>query len=613
MCGINGFVSLKNQPVSQTDIEKMNQAINYRGPDDRGIFIDRNVGLGHLRLAILDLSQSGHQPMIYTHQGRTAVITFNGEVYNFFEIRSELEQKGYVFDSQTDTEVLAAAYLEYGTECLSKFNGMFAFVIYDKEESILFGARDRFGKKPLKYYFDGDRFIFSSELKAILTHAIPRQVDGKAIYDFLTLQYVPAPRTGFVHIQKLEQGHYFTLSLKDGRFTKQKYFSLNYIPRYDRSQSEWETYVLEEIDRAVSLRMISDVPIGVFLSGGIDSSAVVASMSQFTDKVKTFSIRFGEKEFDEGVYAQQVSALYQTEHHECRVGPQDLLAHIENLFVHYEEPYADSSQLPTYMLSQYTRKYVTVALSGDGGDENFAGYDKYRVHLALLRYPWLAEALKIFPSRFLSSKINLIKRMGSLSPARRHYNLTNYFDEWLKSRWCMPGYNSSHQGVENIFENKVKEIHAEWINQILWLDFHSYVPDDLNVKTDMASMAHALEVRAPFLDHLFVLRMAEMPSRLKLDFFQGKKILRRALRSRLPRSVLTRQKHGFSVPIDAWFQHELRPYIREQFHDQESFIYTLFRREAIQHMLEEHQSKCGHGKRLWALLALEMWHKAYFS
>ncbi len=611
MCGINGFVSLRGRPIDPGRIEKMNKTISYRGPDDSGVYSDGPVGFGHLRLSILDLSPKGHQPMTYTHKGRTVVITYNGEVYNFLELRMQLQQKGYHFESETDTEVILAAYLEYGTQCVELFNGMFAFVIFDKEKQLLFGARDRFGKKPLKYYLDKEQFIFSSELKAILTHPIPREVDEEAVNEFLTLQYVPAPRTGFRDISKLEHAHYFILSLADGLFAKHRYFSLDYSQKISLSVSEWEDRIRSELTAAVSRRLISDVPVGAFLSGGIDSSAVVACMSKLCDQVKTFTISFKEQGFDESTYARTVADLYHTDHHEFEVGPKDLQSSIEDLIIHYEEPYADSSQLPTYLLSKQTRDYVTVALSGDGGDENFGGYTKHQAFVALRKHPFLVRLLQMTPAGLFPEKVQVVREFANASMTNQYFNLSGFFDEvskrklYARSKHFLLGRDRFAQELKHLSSYAIAD-------QVMWLDFNHYLPDDLNVKMDMASMRHALEVRAPFLDYTFVSLMAQMPPALKISGGQGKKILRSAFAPLLPPGILNRRKHGFSVPLNIWFQGELFPYVSDHLRDKESVIYEFFDYDHIQEFIQRHLKYGRYGKRLWALLALDIWYKAYF-
>ncbi|HEY7055549.1 MAG TPA: asparagine synthase (glutamine-hydrolyzing), partial [Vicinamibacterales bacterium] len=368
MCGINGIVRLDREPVSAAALEAMNTSVCHRGPDDHGVFLHRHVGVGHLRLSVIDLSSNGHQPMCYTHGGRTAVLTYNGEIYNFGELRAELEAKGYRFKSRTDSEVMLAAYLEYGFDCVTRFNGMFAFAIYDVERDILFGARDRFGEKPFKYYVDEHRMIFSSELKAILEVDVPRELDLEAVDDYLTLQYVPHPRTGFRNIHKLPHGHYFVMDVAAKSMRITRYFDLDYSRKLDLPEEQWLDRIDDALHRSVERRLIADVPLGVFLSGGVDSSMIVAAMHRFTKDIRSFSVSFAERAYDESPYARTVAKQYGTTHTEFCVTEADLRAHIDLLVYQFEEPYADNSQLATFLLARLTREHVTVALSGDAGD-----------------------------------------------------------------------------------------------------------------------------------------------------------------------------------------------------------------------------------------------------
>ena len=370
MCGIAGKINLNNKPVNIAEIKKMTDLIAHRGPDDEGQWVEGNVGLGARRLAIIDLTSAGHMPMVYNDR---YVITYNGEIYNFESERYNLQKNGYKFKSNTDTEVIVALYDKYGVDCLKKLRGMFSFAIWDRKNKTLFAARDRLGKKPFKYYIDDNKFIFASELKAI---DVSRKLDYEAMWDYLTYQYVPFPNTGFIGISKLEPAHY--LILKDNKIQIHKYWDIDYTFKNNFTEEEWSEKILHHLDESVKIRLKSDVPLGVFLSGGVDSSAVVASMALQSDKpVKTFSIGFKESSYNETKYAKMVAKKYNTEHNELIIEPSglEILPELVNL---YEEPYADSSALATYYVSKITREYVTVALNGDGGDENFAGYNSYK-------------------------------------------------------------------------------------------------------------------------------------------------------------------------------------------------------------------------------------------
>lgn len=624
MCGINGIVKFNGDEIEREEILSMNKKIKHRGPDDDGLYVDRNVGFGHVRLSILDLSERGHQPMVYEKDGRHAVITFNGEIYNFQEIKSELEARQYVFKSTSDTEVILAAYLEWGEECVKKFNGMFAFVIYDPEKNILFGARDRLGKKPLKYYFGGDKFIFSSELKAILTQKVPREMDLEAINYFLTLQYVPAPRTGFKSINKLPHASLFTLNLKTKKFKVEKYWDLDYSEKFRIPETEIVSILENKLEESVKKRLIADVEVGAFLSGGVDSSAIVAFAARQKQRLKTFTIKFSEERFDESRYAKIVADRYKTDHYEFLVEAKDALNHIENLVEQYEEPYADASQLPTFILAKETSKYVKVALNGDGGDENFGGYDKYQVHLLfrILKYFPLRDRLadimaainKGNKSVLLHKLVSLLKNVN-LPDFARHFNLTNYFDVFLKKDFYKKEYWDYFENSQySSFKDVAGKLSRRGLDNIFYLDFNTYVPDDLMVKVDIATMANGLESRSPLLDYEFVQMCAKIEDKDKLDIFGArKKIFKRMLRKYLSKEVLYRRKKGFSLPIKHWFRNELKGYARDLIFDQSGPALQLMKKEKVSEMFAGHQAGQDHSKRLWMLMVLNLWHKKFFG
>jgi len=612
MCGINGIIRFDGQTVEEELIDVMNKKIVHRGPDDQGVFVENGIGLGHVRLSIIDLSEKGHQPMAYEHKGRWAVITYNGEVYNFKDLRQELESKGYNFNSGTDTEVLLASYMEDGVDCIKKWNGMFAFVIYDPKKQILFGARDRFGQKPFKYYIDDKQFIFSSELKAILENDVKRELDIDAIDEFLTLQYVPAPKTGFKNIFKLPHAHYFRLDLKSKTLEINRYFDMDYSGKLSLSKKAWMNKIEDRLGEALRKRLIADVPLGAFLSGGVDSSAIVAFMSKYTDKIKTFSVSFDEKDFDESQYARIVAEKYKTGHTEFKVDSKDMLRHIEELVVHYEEPYADSSQLPTFILSKLTKQHVTVALSGDAGDENFGGYAKYVIHRWVLLAKWLLWLLKPFQFIIPGKKAKVLLRTLSMSIARRHYNFTNYFDEFSKAELYRDDFKDRLTKRPNTFEDICYGKNLKKLDTVYYTDFNSYIPDDINVKVDMASMFSALEVRSPFLDYELVSLTAKMPYKFKTGFFQGKKIFRKMLRKYLPKNVLYRKKHGFSVPIKHWFRNELKDYIKKTVLDKNGIVLQVMKKEKVEELVKDHSKGHDNAKKLWTLMVLNLWHEKYF-
>lgn len=620
MCGINGVITFGDARVQASDIAKMNARIQHRGPDDTGVFLDGHVGLGQNRLSIIDLSKAGHQPMQYEHGGKAVVITYNGEVYNFVELKAELEQAGHVFRSKTDTEVLAAAYVEWGVECVKRFNGMFAFVIYDKSSHTVFGARDRFGQKPLKYYKDDTRFIVSSELKAILEHQeVPREVDLEAVDDYLTLQYVPSPRTGFKNIFKLPHAHWFTLDVASGNMNVVRYYDVEFVPE-DKTDDQWVDEVRSKLRSAVKRRLVSDVPLGAFLSGGVDSSAVVAMMAKEGIKAKTFSIGFDDPKFDEREYANAVAKMHTTDHKEFVVRPDDMKEWISLLVERYEEPYADSSQLPVYALSKLTREHVTVALTGDAGDENFGGYDKHRRHVFVARWGWLlrlfavtlpaVQFLRRYVRHALLEKMYILVATINMSPARRHYNYRLAFDEFAKKEFYRPELVERLESRNNIFEHKIATKSLSPVDTVLYLDFETYLPDDLNVKTDLASMTHALEVRSPMLDYTFVDMTARIPWQKKTSVLEGKKILKKAVAGELPPGIATRRKKGFSVPLAEWLRGPLKPMAESTILDPDGLAVKLMSEAALRKLLTSHE-RVDVSQKIWTLFMLNLWYKEY--
>lgn len=629
MCGITGKISFSSKNISDQEIETMNDAIKHRGPDDGGSYIspDGKVGLGHRRLSIIDLSPLGHQPMRYMDRYE---IVFNGEIYNFQEKRTALEKEGYTFTSHSDTEVILALYDKYGEKCLDHLRGMFAFAIYDEQENTLFAARDRVGKKPFKYYSDKNVFMFASELKAILTQPeYERKPDYTAIHHYLTLQYVPAPLTGFQGIAKLEPGHSLHIDLKTRKIEKKQYWKLDYSKKLELSEEEWKKRIIEKLEESTKLRMISDVPLGAFLSGGVDSSAIVAMMARnSTQPIKTFSIGFKEEKFNELPYAKMIADRFQTDHTEFIVKPHaiDLLP---MLVRQYEEPFADSSALPTYYVSKLSRDHVTVALNGDGGDENFGGYSRYsafQMSLLFDRFGFLHRSIgtplaKLVASMIKNTFFDRVYRFSrSLSEdyRKRYMDYTSYFtnpqkeglytDEFKQKVW-----------QDNTYDLIAREFNRSGSNnrteQAVYTDFATYLPDDLLVKVDIASMAVALEGRSPFLDHEFLELTAQIPFGLKIKGLDNKKyILKEALRGIIPDEVMFRPKMGFGIPIADWFRNELKDYTREKLLNGRLIKDNLFRKEYIEHILDRHcNTGINFSPHIWALLTLELWFEEYFA
>ncbi|NTW27551.1 MAG: asparagine synthase (glutamine-hydrolyzing) [Candidatus Moranbacteria bacterium] len=629
MCGITGKIYFNNKTVSEQDIDLMNKKIIHRGPDDGGIYLspDQKVGLGHRRLSIIDLSPLGHQPMRYLDRYQ---IVFNGEIYNFQEKREMLKKEGYTFKSHSDTEVILALYDKFREKCLDHLRGMFAFAIYDEKEKTVFCARDRVGKKPFKYYADENVFIFASELKAILTqNEYEKEPDYIAIHHYLTLQYCPAPLTGFKNLKKLEPAHYLLINLRTKEIKKQRYWQLDYSQKLDLTEEQWKTKIMDKLEESVKLRMISDVPIGAFLSGGIDSSAIVALMSKHSEKpIKTFSIGFEEEKYNELEYAKIIANKFKTEHTEFIVKPNAIKL-LPMLARQYEEPFADSSALPTYYVSKMTKEHVTVALNGDGGDENFAGYPWYSIQKFATWYDNflplnnliilpLTKLLHNIVKNNLTEKILRFSKTASIHHSKRYLNYICYFSNEMKNSL----YTSEFK--KKVWENDTFNLIAEKfqqstgknsVDQALFVDFNSYLPDDLMTKVDIDTMAVSLEGRSPFLDHEFLELTAKIPAKLKLRGLNNKKyILKEALRGLVPDEVMFRPKRGFSIPIDSWLKNELKDYAYTQLLNGRLIKDGMFKKEYIKKLLDDHNSgKISYARHIWALLTLELWFGEYFN
>jgi asparagine synthase (glutamine-hydrolysing) len=626
MCGITGIVFKDGSRPDQGRLKHSNDLIGHRGPDDEGFFIDGPVGLAMRRLAIIDLN-TGHQPLSYADGAFW--IVFNGEIYNYQQLRAELEGRGHKFKTRTDTEVILALYQESGTKCVDRLRGMFAFAIWDKKEQRLFVARDRIGKKPLVYTDQPGYFAFASEMRCLFAWpGISREVDPIALDEYLSLQYIPSPLTIYKSVKKLPPGHF--LIYQKGKITVERYWDLPLgAPHVTADVEEAKHLLREKLRESVKLRMISDVPLGAFLSGGIDSSIIVALMAeQSTRPVKTFSIGFEEQEFSELGFAKQVAERYACDHTEFIVKPE-MTDVLPKLAWHYGEPYADSSALPSYYVSRETRKHVTVALNGDGGDENFAGYIRYFAMKAARLYdelPGPARSLLQFGTEFLPEskqvpfgffwRVKRFLRSAVFSDiAKRHLKMVGYFSEEDKVGLYSPAFLSRlgpHQGaaapyLAEAFKRAEKE---DFVNRMLYVDFKSYLPECLMAKIDIATMANSLEGRSPFLDHEFVELAYRMPGEWKLKGLKKHKwILKEAFADKLPPSITKRGKMGFGVPIGHWFRGPLKSF-------GESHILGTrrgyFNEDALRRLWTEHQDGTrDHSYRLWALLMLELWHQAY--
>jgi asparagine synthase (glutamine-hydrolysing) len=623
MCGIAGFFRLGFPDTNETLLTRMGESIMHRGPDAGGTYMDQQVGFVHRRLSILDLSEQGNQPM-RSACGRY-IIVFNGEIYNFLQLRSALEKRGWQFKTRTDTEVILALYAEIGTECLQQMNGMFAFAIWDTQTQVLFLARDRIGKKPLYYFTGGNHeFAFASEIKPLLIlPSIRLTLDCTALIDYLKYLYIPAPKTIFKEIYKLPPGH--SMALSAGEPPKiDEYWDVKFGNRTAISLETATEELLDLMKSSTALRMIADVPLGAFLSGGIDSSAVVALMAKLSrDPIRTCTIGFNDSEHDETAFAAEISRQFGTNHTEYTVC-ENLADTVTRLPRHFDEPFADSSAVPTYHVSRLARSSVTVAVAGDGGDECFGGYDKYSTELV---ENWVRNTL---PHRALSLAHSLACRLGSdwmhkvrsltgsaLLDAGRAFYITNTFisDRELKgllaesiARKCQ-GYDAAEHTLR--YWNRVRD--ADHVTRMLYTDLKTYLPGDILAKVDRMSMAHSLEVRAPLLDYRIVEFAASLPSRWKINRREKKYILKKSFAQILTRETLHRRKHGFTVPLDAWFRKELRSLTVDSLINNDLMM-DFFSRTCLQRVWDEHQNGIhNHGTLLWSLLSFALWHREYLQ
>ncbi len=629
MCGICGIYNFNGAKIDQSLIKKMADTLVHRGPDDEGYLLAENVGLGHRRLSIIDLN-SGHQPI--HNEDETIWIVFNGEIYNFQELRRQLEQKGHRFYTNTDTEVIVHLYEEYGADCPAHLRGMFAFAIWDKNRQQILMARDRLGKKPLYYYQDRDNFIFGSEIKAILPHpSVSRIPEPAAIDHFLIYQYIPAPLTAFKNIRKLPQASSLIVN-RDGVKIEQ-YWHLSFQEKLNLTVPEYQREIKRLMVEATKIRLVSDVPLGAFLSGGIDSSIVVGLMSQLMNKpVKTFCIGFPEKDYDETAYARKVADKFKTEHYEIQVKP-NAIEILPKLVWHYDQPFADVSALPSYYLARETRKYVTVALNGDGGDEDFAGYGRYKAHMlvhyyyyqklpAVIRRAVMRAVTGVLPDQYdrrtFTKRLKRFVQSAALTPQERNFILLAYYEPAQLRAMYAPQFAAQVQGIDPYqYLGRLYPAAGSdnMLDQFQYADFMSYLPEDLMTKMDVATMANSLETRSPFLDQEVVEFAAKIPAELKLNRrLNTKHILKETFRELLPPEILRRGKMGFGVPIGRWFRGELKDYVKEILLAEKCLQRNIFNRSSIERLIAEHQGgRAEHGERLWALLNLELWYRLFID
>jgi asparagine synthase (glutamine-hydrolysing) len=629
MCGIAGLLDLGNRPIDSNILRRMCDRISHRGPDAAGYHVRGPVGLGHRRLSIIDLA-SGAQPM--SNETGTVWVTFNGEIYNFAELRPPLESRGHRFTTHSDTEVIVHAYEEYGQACVNHFRGMFAFAVWDESTRRLFAARDRLGKKPFYYALVNGQFVFASELQGLLQHPdVLRRIDPTAIDDYLTYGYIPAPKTIFRDIFKLPPAHTLTVTTDATGHVSvktERYWRLEYGSKHTFNEAEALEGLGEVLTEAVRLRMIADVPLGALLSGGVDSGVIVALMSQLSSNpVKTFSIGFEEKAFNELPAAKFVADRFRTDHHELVVRP-NALEILPTLVRHYGEPYADSSAIPSFYVAKMTREHVTVALNGDGGDECFAGYERYLGILMSERYrrlPWLLRRGIIEPAAFLipdslprRNRLRQAKRFlegAHRGPDELYAGWVTFFGSDRKHDLYSPSFRATLAGysADGWFANLFTQAPQDPLDRVLAVDVESYLPYDLLVKMDIATMAHGLEARSPFLDHKVMEFAARLPTNLKVRGRSLKYLLRKFAARYLPDEHLNRRKMGFGIPVGDWLRKELRPWLDDYVLSDRALARGYFQPTVVQQLVREHLDGRDHTFPVWSLLWLELWHREFID
>lgn len=620
MCGIAGIFRRDGAVPSQDHIQNMTRLLAHRGPDGEGYHLDNSIALGHRRLSIVDLSAAGTQPM--QNEDGQYWLTYNGEVYNHLTLRDDLLSHGHQFVSQTDTEAIVHGYEQYGSEVLQRLNGMFAFAIWDAAAQTLFIARDRIGIKPLFYGLFDDVFLFGSELKAILAHpAAQRELDPIALDLYLSLNYTPAPYTLLKGVRQLLPGQYLTISREDFQPRCQTYWDVRYDQPlnigFDDAQVEFERL----LRAAVEKRLMADVPLGAFLSGGLDSSAVVAEMKAITDDVKTFSIGFGERKFNEAPYAKHVADHLRTQHFEKIVTPE-LATILPKVVWHGEDPLADSSMIPVYYLSQMTREQVTVALAGDGADEILAGYPTY------LATQW-ARGLSWLPHQLIQNTVQPILNQLPTTEGKvsRGEKLSRFMAgvglSWQEAHavWrqihttaqkralirpdFLPDQNTLFATYKSYYDKSRSD---DMLANLLYVDTRFYLPNDMLVKVDRMSMAHSLEARVPFLDHELVEFVAKLPSNYKLKGQIGKFLLRASMKNRLPQNTLQRPKEGFNIPASKWLRGELSDLMHDTLTQEHLASMGIWQEQGVRKMMNDHQQRKGdYGHQLWGILTLGIW------
>ena len=623
MCGICGIVNFESEPVDRLVIERMTNALVHRGPDDAGYFVEGQVGLGHRRLSIIDLS-GGRQPIF--NEDRSAAIVFNGEIYNYRDLAAVLTTAGHTFRTRSDTETILHAYEEYGDDCVQQLRGMFGVAIWDRAKRRLLLARDRLGVKPVYYYRDGRFLAFASEIKSLLEIAsIPREVDPEALDLYLSLRYVPGPRTMFKNIFRLQPGH--ILVADDNGVRTTKYWDIDYPDPEPRSPEYLLERFRELLEESVRMRLVAEVPLGVFLSGGLDSSAILATMSKIAggDRVKTFSVGYeasgaAEEAANEFEYARLAANAFASEHHEYRLDAPKFAEFVPELVRYLDEPLADPSCIPLYFISKLAREHITVVLSGEGADEILAGYGIYGKMLALDRIyrgsgalgrlaPWIA---RLTPSE----KLRHYVQMCGQPLENRYRGVSRGFSaEGMLRLVGGDRIKQSGERLREIFGGYFKAVEkATPLDQMLYVDAKVWLPDDLLIKADKMTMANGLELRVPFLDHKMVEFAAALPNASKIHGKGGKTLLRSAMRGVLPDAIIDRPKKGFPIPIGSWLRTSLRQFTRDHLLARDSACSRYVDRGETVRLVEEHErGGVDRSQEIWALLVFEFWHRHFID
>ena len=608
MCGIAGILSLDGRPVAAEDVRSMCDAIVHRGPDDEGFFIRPDVGLGMRRLSIIDL-HTGHQPL--SNEDGSVWVVFNGEIYNFQSLRHDLIRRGHTLATSTDTEVIVHLYEDHGADLVDHLRGMFAFALWDARKKRLLLGRDRLGIKPLYYADLGDRLVFASELKAILQlPGVERQLDWTALNHLFTNLTTPSSQSILRGIRKLEPAHVLTAGPNlPARVSR--YWDVVFEPNRKATEQDLIEELREKIDESVRMHMVSDVPVGAFLSGGIDSSSVVAHMTRHAARpVKTFAIGFKEASFNELPYARTIARRFGTDHYEQIVEP-DILRIVDDLVWHLDEPFGDPSAIPTFVVSRMAADHVKVVLSGDGGDELFAGYDKYRVEQRERRYSRLPrfarKALAVIGSRMREgAKGRNFALHHSLTGWDRYFDAGTFFRERSRQELLHPDVFARVQKYD-------PRQFGNWLSAAQYLDLHSYLPLDILTKVDRMSMAHSLEVRVPLLDHKLVEFAATIPPELNLNGSSGKQLFKKGMRGILPDEVIDRPKRGFAVPLATWFRGELEGFARDLLLSRRCRERNIFNSAYVERLLDLHRGGRPLDLQLWTLMSFEMWCRTFID